>query len=127
MKTIFRTGLCAVLLAIAVCAQSPRSASVDVKFNFVAGDKEFPPGYYHFFQPSDAAGFVSIRSMAGNSAAQLRVHRLLARRGPASADSVRLVFDNVGGQHILSEVWLPGHDGLLVQSTQGNHTHEVVK
>ena len=129
MNTISRIalGVCAVLLAMNAWAQSPRAASVNVNFKFVAGEKEFPPGRYQFSQPSHEAQSVSLRSIGDNSSVQLKVHTLMAREGTLGGDKVRLVFDKVGDRRILSEVWLPGHDGLLVHGTEGDHKHEVLR
>ena len=38
-----------------------------------------------------------------------------------------LAFDKVGDQRILSEVWLPDHEGALVHATPGEHTHEIIR
>jgi cytochrome c553 len=37
-----------------------------------------------------------------------------------------LVFDKTDGRHILSEVWLPGTDGILLHSNPKNHTRDVL-
>jgi hypothetical protein len=36
------------------------------------------------------------------------------------------VFDKVDGKLLLSEIWVPGKDGLLVLATKGPHGHAVV-
>lgn len=38
-----------------------------------------------------------------------------------------LVFDVVGDKNVLSEIWIPGVDGYLIQVSKGHHTHKVVK
>jgi mono/diheme cytochrome c family protein len=37
-----------------------------------------------------------------------------------------LVFDNYDGKHVLSEIWVPGEDGVLVSATPKQHTHDMV-
>jgi len=37
------------------------------------------------------------------------------------------VFDKVGNEHFLSEVWFRDQDGLLLVGTKEEHEHEVVK
>jgi hypothetical protein len=39
---------------------------------------------------------------------------------------VRVVFDKVGEQRFLSEIWIPGQDGLQVRGTTQAHKHESV-
>ena len=36
------------------------------------------------------------------------------------------VFDKVGGKLLLSEIWGPGMDGVLVLATSGPHQHAVL-
>jgi hypothetical protein len=36
------------------------------------------------------------------------------------------VFDRVGDERFLSEVWLPGEDGYLVRGTAAQHQHDIV-
>ncbi len=37
-----------------------------------------------------------------------------------------LVFDKVGDTYLLSELWIPGEDGYLLQITKGAHEHIVL-
>ena len=36
------------------------------------------------------------------------------------------VFDKIDGKLMLSEIWIPGQDGLLVLATKGPHEHAVL-
>jgi hypothetical protein len=36
------------------------------------------------------------------------------------------VFDKINGKLVLSEVWMPGKDGLLLLATKGPHEHAVL-
>ena len=93
-----------------------------VPFKFSAGGKTFPGGQYQI-NHEPKSEYVTIHDASG-AITKLKVITLLARE--ASAAQYRIVFDKVGDAHFLSEVWVPGQDGLLVHSTEGSHGHESV-
>jgi hypothetical protein len=128
LTTRIAIGLCTFLSTVSVYAQTRHPQYANIQFKFLAGEKELPPGRYKISQDIEAAPYVTIRSMADNSMVQLQVHTQLARQGAPGMDDrkVRLVFDRVGDTRYLSEIWLPGQDGLLVHGTTGDHQHEVV-
>jgi len=37
-----------------------------------------------------------------------------------------VVFDKIGNAYVLSELWLPGEDGLLLHVTKEKHEHKVI-
>jgi hypothetical protein len=128
LTTRITIGLCAVLSTAPVYAQSQNPQYVNIQFKFMAGHKELPPGRYTIFKDHESAPYVTIRSAADNSMVKLQVHTQLARQGEPGADNqkIRLVFDRVGETRYLSEIWLPGRDGLLVHGTSGDHQHDVI-
>ena len=50
----------------------------------------------------------------------------LAAPSHSTTDHAHIVFDRVGDAYTLSELWLPGSDGLLVHVTKGKHEHQIV-
>jgi hypothetical protein len=48
---------------------------------------------------------------------------------PDKPSNGKLVFDIAGGKYILSEVWMPGHDGYLITGYINDpaHRHFVAK
>ncbi len=97
------------------------SMTVDIGFPFMAGNKSFPAGKYtvEIVDPN------VITISAAGERMTLEVLTRLGRRG--NDTSAELVFDKVGDQSLLSEVWpAGGGDGYLVLSTKGAHTHAVV-
>ena len=93
-----------------------------VPFKFSAGGKTFPSGQYKI-DHEPKSEYVTIHDASG-ATTKLKVITLLARE--ASSAPSRIVFDKVGDAHFLSEVWVPGQEGLLVHSTVGSHGHESV-
>jgi len=124
-RTRIAIGLCAALSIASLHAQWRHPERVTIQFKFMAGDQELPPGQYQIFRMSDSPMYVTVRRMSDNSTVQLHVHTLLARQS-SDKEKVRLVFDKVGDVRYLSEVWLPGEDGLLVHGASGDHQHEEV-
>jgi hypothetical protein len=43
-----------------------------------------------------------------------------------SKQDAHIVFDKVGEVYTLSEIWIPGEDGLLLVATKGKHEHKTI-
>ncbi len=98
-----------------------------VAFQFKAGDKSFPAGTYKFARRSASAPSLVISPDKGGESTLVAVVTRLAQRVRTSAESDgNLVFDKVGEEHWLSEVWMPGQDGFLVRASTEEHQHDVV-
>lgn len=96
-----------------------------VDFAFTAGGKVLPAGDYEF-RVDEAAPIIRIQG-AGKAGDVVNIITRLTTELRTEPQVASLVFDVVGNKHILSEVWIPGVDGFLVQATKGNHSHKVVK
>ena len=97
----------------------------DITFKFMLNEKPMPPGKYLVEQP--APDVLTLRAeTTGAQSVELMIITRLAQPETGIAEP-RLVFDNVGGQSYLSEVWLPNTDGFVVRSTKGAHEHQSVK
>jgi hypothetical protein len=107
-------------LALSSILAYAQTANVEIGFPFKAGGKDFAAGKYSVDRPQ--AGAIAIRG-AGGSAVLLSLTRLaLLDKGT----EFKLVFDVVGDQPLLSEIWFGGEDGYLVLSTKEAHKHTVV-
>ncbi len=95
--------------------------TVDISFPFMAGDKSYPAGKYtiEIVEPE----IITISGPSGRQTLEV-----LTRLGRHDKDTdAELVFDKVGDQSLLSEVWpAGGADGYLVLATKGAHKHAVV-
>lgn len=97
----------------------------NVPFAFKAGAKSLPAGEYEFvLHPNDEIVAVSSTTNPKGPSSMVGIVTMLASAGSPDA---RVVFDKVGGQYILSEVWQPEGEGVLVQATKGKHEHHVLK
>ena len=113
------------LVAVAVQAQPmPQRVNVPFKFNLV--DKAYPASMY-FFRYEQASNQLEILGHNKNLMVRVPVvTRLAQRSGAKDNGNVRLVFDQVGEERYLSEVWFPSADGLLIRATAERHKHEEV-
>ncbi len=109
------------LVAIPIAAPAQGQISAVIDFAFVAGGKPMTAGKYTVDVQSD--GVVFLRGAAGSSG----VMPVITTLGRHDLDQdPELVFDKVDGRMLLSEIWLPGKDGLLVLATKQSHEHAVI-
>ena len=130
---MFQKATAAVVFAFAVLfaatalqAQSvPQRVNVPFKFNLM--DKSYEPAMYYFRYENSSN---RLELLDRNRALLTQVNvitRLAPAPGAIKGSHVRLVFDQVGQDRFLSEVWMPGIDGLLVRATSEQHQHQAVE
>ena len=114
---------------VAIYAGPARAAdTVDAKvpFGFTAGSGSLPAGEYRLTVDWIGRDVTVQDAKSGKSVVAKFITTLAADPHPVSPDG-RLVFDKPeDAGYSLSEVWLPGLDGVLVGAAQGKHTHSVV-
>ena len=98
-----------------------QTASAEIGFPFVAGGKEMAAGKY-IVEATPPLGPVRLTGAGGSVV--LPVITLLGRHDRDT--DPEFVFDKVDGKLLLSEVWMPDKDGLLLLATKGPHAHAVV-
>lgn len=122
-RTTVLAGLAIFLLAPIANGQSRPSLRVNVPFGFKAAGKDLPAGTYLFGK--DNNGSISLSS--ADRVINLRMPVITSLARSSAGDDHLLAFDKVGDARVLSEVWLPGQDGVLVHSEPGEHKHELVR
>jgi hypothetical protein len=114
----------AIVLALVVSGSAVYAQSIraEIGFPFVAAGKDMPAGAYSV---EAAAGF-GLVTLTGpdNNRVKMSVVTQLGRHD--KDPDAELVFDKVDGKTVLSEIWLPGRDGLLLVASKGAHEHAVV-
>jgi len=128
MKTLKMTArnltIVSVLILLAVTSahgQTGKALSANVPFSFEAGGTSLPAGTYQF------KFHVSERSLVISGAKGETNLQIIAQLAGASLfKDTGLVFDVFEGRHVLSEVWIPGEGGVLVNNTLEKHTSEMV-
>lgn len=96
----------------------------NVPFAFKVGSKTLPAGDYEFaiHFNNDTVAVSNTANPKGPSA----VEEILTTLASQNLSDARLVFDKAGGQYILSEIWQPEGEGVLVHATRGKHEHHVL-
>jgi hypothetical protein len=95
-----------------------------VPFEFTAAGKTLPAGEY-VFRHSLGSSLITVENAKATVVAKLMIVTSLARS--SDGDDHLLAFDKIGDKKILSEVWLQGRQGALVNSQQGEHEHEIIR
>jgi hypothetical protein len=128
MASVVVLGLVILIGSLAANAQAPaKEIYTKVSFPFVVGEKIFMPGDYRILRVDDVKPSIKVISWDGTSSVQVPVITRLAQQEHSEHDTKEsLVFDRVGDQSFLSEVWMLGEDGYLVRGTVEEHHHTVV-
>jgi hypothetical protein len=110
-------------LAVGPAFGQAHSVRVEVPYAFTVGSKALPAGTYTFSLPVDSPAWIEVKSAAATSA---RAHVVTRLGGPTEFQDGSLVFDKSDGTRVLSEVWIPGTDGILVHAMPKGHTHDIL-
>jgi cytochrome c5 len=124
LETTFKNLITLSLFCLLAAASAHGQAGLNatVPFDFEAGGKSLPAGQYQFKMPAHE----QLLEISNGSTMVARLHIITQLGRTSFSQDAGLVFDNLEGHHILSEVWMPGQDGLLVHATPKQHTHEMV-
>ncbi|MBP7865920.1 MAG: hypothetical protein KA419_08200 [Acidobacteria bacterium] len=125
MKTrlILTLGFLLALSVISGFGQAPL-LKVNVDFPFIVKDTELPAGEYEFVR--EPSGWMFRVKDQGDHVALVTVLTTLSRETHTTVKDAHVIFDKVGDKFILSELWIPGHDGYLVGTTPKEHGHKVL-
>jgi hypothetical protein len=111
------------LLPCLGAAQIPPAVNAEISFAFSAGDKPMTAGGYEF-TPAANLESVTITNLKTRQSVMVLVTTRLSQRAQNEAS---VVFDKVGDQYYLSEVYVPGMDGFAFKGAPGQHSHHTVK
>jgi hypothetical protein len=125
-KILVMAGVIGLLAASFGFAQVDQLIRVNVPFSFVVGKKALPAGEYNFAPNSLNEAIEVTPAKKGEIGADAIVLTQLAAE-VHNVGGGHLVFDKVGDTYFLSEIWIPGFDGFLVNATKEKHTHRVIK
>ncbi len=106
--------------------QATVAMDVNIPFSFTVHDRELPGGQYEIGPAGNHLVHVVVVGDWTAKAGGEWVSPVVERLADTGASSPYIVFDNVEGKHILSEVHLPGMDGFLLNVAGGRETHTVV-
>jgi hypothetical protein len=124
MKKHLMAATCFAILLFATFG-SAKSIDAEVPFGFKAAGTAFPAGAYHFDYRS-GQNFVVVRSTEKGPTAQVLIITRLAGATHTTPGDAHVVFDKIGNDHFLSELWIPGIDGFDLLNTREAHEHSIV-
>ena len=110
-----------------VFAQGLRKITADIPYAFSFGGKELPAGSYKFYLAADRKTVTVADAKNDKTLATALVVTSIA---PSSATfQANVVLDVADQGYILSEVWIPGRDGVLISGyrTDIEHKHRTIK
>ena len=120
----------AVFVLLFACAsiygQEVHKMTADIPNAFTVSGKQLPAGRYVLELQGTQHQTMTIRSTDGKQSSNAMISTSIG--GEKSLDG-KVVFDRVGEEYTLSEVWFPGHDGFLLTGyrTGSEHKHSTVK
>lgn len=101
----------------------PTAVTADIAFEFHAAGKVLPAGTYEF-KVDDKQDIVSVTNMKTKDTVTAPVlTRISARPG----NEALVVFDKARDRYYLSELYVPGIDGIHFTGAPGPHAHVSVK
>ena len=118
-------SLCLTLLAAVVAhGQQGTTVTAKIPFSFSVAGNVLPAGQYDF-RPNTASNVVEVVASGKPALLQGVVTRLAGAIHTTPKDA-HIVFDKVGSNYTLSELWVPGNDGFLLSTTKAAHEHSVI-
>jgi hypothetical protein len=96
-----------------------------IPHTFTAGGKQLPAGRYEIFRDPASQVIRLSSDDKKNTVLLTTLTRTAAAIHNTPADS-HLVFDKMGETYILAELWVPGIDGYVFNTTKEQHEHQVV-
>ena len=107
-KVLAMSGLLVLLVGGMIYAQAEPRIIANIPFAFIAGNKTLPAGEYTIDRPnSNEPDTLLIRSADKHIAFFLNAENVEARQTP---NRTELVFNEIGDQYFLSQVWMAGED-----------------
>jgi len=113
--------LMAVLSAAHVCAGD---LIVSIKQPFKAGGKDYPAGHYRIVASRYNDHCVDLINLDTKANDEIP---FISRLSPREGEWGKVVFDKVGDELYLAQVFVVGLDGYSFQVAPGRHRHVVVK
>jgi len=121
-RSLIIVGVFTLLLVVFAHGQTGTVLSANVPFGFEAGGTSLPKGTYQFKIDLPEESLV----ISGAKAGETKLHILASLAGASLYKDIGLVFNVFHGRHVLSEVWIPGEGGVLVNNTPEKHSHALV-
>ncbi len=97
--------------------------TANIQFPFKAAGNNLPAGKYQI-ETALVSDELTIRNVTTGKVATVLAITRLSQRGE---EGMYAVFDKVGEQYYLSEIYMPGEEGFQLPGATTKHTHVKVK
>jgi len=111
------------VFSMAVGANAQQILRANVPFAFKVGDELLPAGDYQFILAGNDRSF---RVTSGKSSAVALVLTRMAAGIHTTPADAHVVFDKIGHQYWLAEIWIPGVDGFDLHNMTEKHEHQII-
>jgi len=108
---------------LGVTAFAADNVKGNVPFPFLIGTTAVPAGMYEF--AIDRVN-ETVTVKGAKNTKSIGFVTVLAAKAQSTATDADVVFDKVGETYSLSEIWMPGAEGVLVHATKGKHEHNIL-
>ena len=116
----------ALMALVSGVARAAEVVNSTVPFAFTAGTADLPAGQYRLTIDRDQR-VVTVQDAKSGKSIVVQFVTTLSRDPRSKSGEARVVFDKgEDGKHMLSEVWSPKGDGVLVGAAKGKHEHKVI-
>ena len=123
-RSLVLISLLTLLAALCVYAQTS-TVRANIPFAFSAAGKQFPAGQYGFV-PDIGSQMIRLTGADGKNVAVVMIQDRTAGAIHNTPADAHIVFDKVGEAYFLSELWVPGMDGFMLNTLKEQHEHRVV-
>ena len=111
------------MLALAGSLVIAGDMTVNINEPFKAGDKNYPAGRYTIVADSDL-DYVNLVNLDKKTDDKIKIDNRLS---PKEGSWGEVVFDKVGNDLYLAEIYIVGMDGFYFKGAPGKHKHLVYK
>ena len=122
-RSVFMPVMLVFTAFLGASAFAADTATGKIPFPFLVGDQQVPAGVY-LFKVDRVDATVTVRGP--KKANTVGFVTTMAAKAHSTATDADFVFDKVGETYTLSEIWMPGAEGVLVHATKGKHQHEII-
>lgn len=114
-----------VVMSFGVAHAQSLNFSLDIPFEFSAGDKEIPVGRYTIRRSPQGADVLMIQSKDGRISQQIRMKIFYSNE--SATESKKLIFTRYGDKRFLSQIWAisPLGKSTRYQITKGKQELEL--
>ena len=122
IRGLIKLSVIALLAMGSAYGQSTTVLRAHIPFEFEAHGISIPAGDYQFML-TPGSRYLSI---SGGEMGEKRIRIITTLGGSSIFRDAGLVFDIYEGKHRLSELWIPGVEGVLLSTTPKAHKHDTV-